>query len=228
MGDFIWSDGHAALRSQVDRWLLGGMQHFRLTHAQNWQSGFDQAPMWNFVVPKGVWDQGCVAGCVSPSCDRVGRRFPFIVAYGLPADLPAWFFPKMVNLVPSLLSRTGVLLFNGIRRRWSKEMLIPLIEQTLAGWRGLLPSLEQGPEASPNGSIIMTVLMNDAGSNDTATTVPHDRFSSFPWDDVVSRLEAGAPGSFWWTNGAGSARLKALNYGSYPDAALTNWLFGGS
>ena len=226
MGDFIWSDGHTALRAQLEGWLLNGMHQFRLTHGDNWQSGFDEAPMWNFIVPEGALDQGCVAGCVSPSCDRVGRRFPFIVTYGFPGGLPDWFFPKMVNLVPSLLSRTGMLLFNGIRRRWPREMLIPLIEQALAGWQELLPPLGRGPNGPPNDSIIMNVLMSDSIGSNSTVTVPNDRFTSYPWSDVAAHLGVGSPNSFWWTNGAGSASLKAFSYGAHPDTALMNWIFG--
>jgi type VI secretion system protein ImpM len=225
MGDFIWSD-KSALRAQLDSWLLGGMQQFRLTNDDNWQSGFDSAPIWNFIVPEGVWGQGCVAGCVSPSCDRVGRRFPFTVAYEFAGCLPAWFFSKTINLVPTLLSRTGALLFNGIRRRWLKEALIPLLEQTLINWEKLLPLLEQNPNAPPNDSIIMDILMDDTSDSNAMVTVPNDRFSSFPWGDVTSHLQSESSGSFWWTNGAGNANLKAFNYGTHPDGALLTWLFG--
>jgi type VI secretion system protein ImpM len=226
MGDFVWSDGSMTLRTQLDGWLLGGMHQFRLTHDDSWQLGFDQAPLWNFILPVGAWDQGCVAGCVSPSCDRVGRRFPFIVAYGLPQSLHAWFFSKTVNLIPSLLSQTGFLLFNGIRRRWPKETLIPLIEQTLTDWQQSLPWLEQGSNAPPNNSAIMDVLMSGSNEGAAIATVPNDRSSSFPWNDVASHLGAGSSNSFWWTNGAGNARLKAFSYGSRPDGALIAWLFG--
>jgi type VI secretion system protein ImpM len=226
MGDFIWSNRRTALRTRLDSWLFSGMHQFRLTHGDNWQSGFDQAPMWNFIVPEGMWDQGCIAGCISPSCDRVGRRFPFIVAYELPERLPAWFFPKAVDHVPSLLARTGVLLFNGIRRNWPKGTLVPLIEQALVSWQDLLPLPGQDTNVPPNDSIIMDILMSDTGSNNAAATVPHNRSLSFPWNDVANHLGVGASSSFWWTNGAGNASLKAFSYDTHPDGTLMTWLFG--
>jgi type VI secretion system protein ImpM len=228
MGDFVWNDARTPLRTQLDGWLVSGMHQFRLTHGDNWQAGFDQAPMWNFIAPAGALDQGCVAGCVSPSCDRVGRRFPFIVAYGLPGRLPAWFFSKTVNLVPGLLSRTGVLLFNAIRRRWPKETLIPLIKQALLSWQESLPPLERGPAAPPDDSIIMNVLLGSSSDSNAAPTVPNDRFSSFPWGDAAAHLGADSSNSYWWTNGASSASLKAFTYGGHPDGALMTWLFGRS
>ena len=228
MGDFLWSNERTTLRTQLDGWLARGMHQFRLPQGDNWQPGFDQALMWNFIVPEGIWNQGCVAGCVSPSCDRVGRRFPFIVAYGLAAPLPAWFFSKTVNLIPSLLSRTGVLLFNGIRRRWPKETLIPLIEQELLGWQALLPVLKQGTDAPSSDSVIMDVLLGDTTGNNATATVPNNRFSSFPWNDVIDHLGAESASSFWWTNGADNAQLKAFSYDAHPDNAIMTWLFGRS
>ncbi|MDR2155543.1 MAG: type VI secretion system-associated protein TagF [Burkholderiaceae bacterium] len=229
LGDFVWSDGPLTLRAQLDGWLFGGMHHFRLTYGDNWRLGFDHAPLWNFIVPEGAWDQGCVAGCVSPSCDRVGRRFPFIVAYGLPEGLPAEIFSKTINLIPRLLSQTGVLLFDGIRRCWPKETLIPLIEQTLTNWQRTLPWLEPSAEALSNDSAIMDILSSGARGNTAAAATPtlsNDRSLSFPWSDVASHLGVGASNSFWWTNGAGNARLKAFSYNTHPDSALTTWLFG--
>jgi type VI secretion system protein ImpM len=228
VGDFIWSDGRTALRTRLDSWLVGGMHQFRLTQSDNWQSGFNQAPMWNFIIPQGIWDQGCVAGCISPSCDRVGRRFPFIVAYGIPVSLPAWFFLKTMNLMPSLLSLTGALLFDGIQCRWLKRTLIPLIEHALVSWQALLPVLKQGPSTSSDDSAIIDILTSDATGSNATTAIPNNRFSSFPWNDVANHLGTESCNSFWWTNGAGNANLKSFTYNARPDNALMTWLFGRS
>ena len=59
-----------------------------------------------------------------------------------------------------------------------------------------------------------------------AATLPNDRFSTLPWTDVASSLKSDYAMSFWWTNGAGNASLKAFTYNAHLDGALLSWLFG--
>lgn len=222
MGDFVWSDDRNELTSRLDAWLLLGMHQFRLTQGDHWQTAFDHAPMWNFIVPAGGLSSWCVTGCISPSCDRVGRRFPFVVAFGV----PSWHLSKTVDFVPSLLSQTGALLFNGIRRRWPRETLASLIQQAFSGWSTSLRPAEPDTQSQTDASDILTVLMADKIDQNQLTTVPNDRFNTLPWNDVANHLGSHSSTSFWWTNGAGSASLKAFIYGAQPDGALMTWLFG--
>jgi type VI secretion system protein ImpM len=230
-GDFIWSDRRTPLRTQLDNWLLTGMQQFRSTLKDNWESCFDQAPIWNFIVPKDVLGSGYTVGCISPSCDRIGRRFPFIITYAFSTCVPTWHLSKVMNTIPSLFSRTGVLLLNSIRRQWPRETLVTLIQETLDCWKKSLQSIEQtGLCASHNNSVILHVLAgeNKNGENDDVSTIPHDRFSSLPWADIENSLTNDTTVSFWWTNGAGGAPLKAFTYGTFLDGTLMTWLFGSS
>jgi type VI secretion system protein ImpM len=232
MGDFVWSDVGTPLRSGLDDWLLAGMQQLRLTLGDNWESSFNLGLMWNFIVPAGVLGSGCVAGCISPSCDRVGRRFPFVVAYGFSPRAPDWYLSKAVNGMPDLLSRTGALLFNGIRRQWPKETLATLVREALVKWQqSLVPVEPAGLNALSDDSDILSVLAggsNDRAMGDGASTVPANRFAMLPWHDAASSLVAGSATSFWWTNGAGGAALKAFTYGARLDGTLMTWLFGRS
>jgi type VI secretion system protein ImpM len=219
MGDFIWSNGRTPLRLQLDNWLMTGMQQIRSTLSDSWESSFDQAPMWNFIVPANVLGPECVAGCISPSCDRIGRRFPFAITYGLSAR----HLSKVMDTVPGLLSQTGFLLFHSIRRQWPRETLVTLLDQALLNWKAsVLP-------AERKDSVIFNVLAkeDDSTHSDTAT-IAFDRFSSLPWSNVEDSLIVGSTTSFWWTNGAGGAALKAFTYGTRLDGALMTWLFGHS
>jgi len=220
MGDFVWSSGRTSLRVQLDNWLMTGMQQLRSTLSDSWESSFDQAPMWNFIVPANVLGPGCVAGCISPSCDRIGRRFPFATTYGLSAR----HLSKVMDAVPGLLSQTGFLLFHGIRRQWPRETLATLLDRALANWNAsVLP-------AARNDSVILNVLAkeNNSTHGDAAAPAVFDRFSSLPWSNVEDSLIVGSTTSFWWTNGAGGAALKAFTYGTHLDGALMTWLFGHS
>jgi type VI secretion system protein ImpM len=250
VGDFVWSDGYTPLRAQLDKWLMTAMQQFRLS--DGWKSSFDQAPMWNFIVPANVFGSACVAGCISPSCDRIGRRFPFAVTYGLSPRAPEEYLSKVMDAMPGLLSQTGFLLFNGIRRQWPRETLATLIYQALTNWKEAQLPVEQIGLGTPHiQSVILDVLEvesnnstntvsslktpspediskeNNISSDKSSQTVP-DRFSSLPWNNIASSLSANLDTSFWWTNGAGGAALKTFTYRSHLDGVLMTWLFGHS
>ena len=112
MGDFVWSTPDPELRGPLDAWLQTGMHQFRLAYVDQWQAMFDNAPLWNFIVPAGGLSKDCIIGCLSPSCDRVGRRFPFVVAFPLPSRMAPWQMTSVVNSTPVLLSPpcTGLLI----------------------------------------------------------------------------------------------------------------------
>jgi len=239
IGDFVWSDVGTPLRAGLDNWLLAGVQQLRLTLGDSWEASFNSGLMWNFIVPAGALGAGCVAGCISPSCDRVGRRFPFAVTYGFSPRAPAWYLSKTVDAMPGLLSRTGVLLFNGIRRQWPRETLVTLVNEALLKWQASLVLMEPkaGLNALNHDSVILDVLMggesNDGGSVDddddaVSTLPPNNRLAALPWNNAASSLSSGSSTSFWWTNDAGGAALKAFTYGGHLDGTLMTWLFGRS
>lgn len=226
MGDFVWSTPDPELRGPLDAWLQTGMHQFRLAYVDQWQAMFDNAPLWNFIVPAGGLSKDCIIGCLSPSCDRVGRRFPFVVAFPLPSRMAPWQMTSVVNSTPVLLSRVGLLLFNCIRRRWPMETLVSLIQQSFVDWHTSQSNAHGHLDIETGDSDILTVLMDGSIDTDKAATLPNDRFASLPWSDVASNLCAPAAMSFWWTNGAGNASLKAFTYSAHPDGTLLAWLFG--
>ncbi|MDR0481363.1 MAG: type VI secretion system-associated protein TagF [Gallionellaceae bacterium] len=232
MGDFVWSEAGTLPRACLDNWLQTGVRQLHLTLGNNWESRFNCGLLWNFIVPAGVLGAGCVAGCISPSCDRVGRRFPFVVAYGFSPDAPVWYLLKAVDAVPNLLTRTGVLLFHGIRRQWPQQTLTTLIQDARVKWQeSLVPMEPDKLNALGKDSVILDVLMGEGGGNplpgnDEVSTVPGDRFATLPWHDAASSLVAKSATTFWWTNGVGGAALKAFTYGVHLDGTLMTWLFG--
>jgi type VI secretion system ImpM family protein len=267
MGDFVWSEERSVQRTALDHWLLTGMQQFKTTLGDSWQTCFDLAPMWNFIVPSNTLGPGLITGCISPSCDRIGRRYPFAVAYSIAADAPNWYLSEVLHEAPILLTRTGVLLLNGIRRQWPRENLITLIKEALASWIDTLEfpanqtkttklaEKKLSSNTQTTSSTILSVLAGDYNADDTtvqnhshnhkeclgessqtnidddyddddAVTVPNNRYSSLPWHDAIRSLLAHSPTSFWWTNGAGGASLKAFTYGSHLDGSLMTWMFG--
>jgi type VI secretion system ImpM family protein len=56
--------------------------------ADDWQDAWRDAPLWRFALAPGVGDAAAWVGVMGPSADRVGRRFPMVLAAPL-ADASA-------------------------------------------------------------------------------------------------------------------------------------------
>lgn len=87
IGDFVSRGFQRDALDALDQWLAGGL--ISLQHGSvDWLQSYLVAPIWQFVVPTGRLCAPALAGALMPSCDRVGRYFPLLVARTLlPADL---------------------------------------------------------------------------------------------------------------------------------------------
>lgn len=69
-----------------DRWLSAGVDTSRQQLGEQWLAAYLAAPVWRFAWAPQVVDAQWWFGVLMPSCDRVGRYFPLIVAQ--PRALP--------------------------------------------------------------------------------------------------------------------------------------------
>ncbi|MEM5314769.1 type VI secretion system-associated protein TagF [Paraburkholderia sp. JHI869] len=75
-GDFVGRRMAGPLARTWERWLAQGMASAR--------ADLDaRAPVWRFAIPAGSGDGWVQVGCVAPSRDRVGRRYPLVVAQAI-------------------------------------------------------------------------------------------------------------------------------------------------
>lgn len=72
-GDFVGRRMPGPLARTWEQWLSQGMAAGRASLDAH-------APLWCFAIPAGSGDGWVQLGCVAPSCDRVGRRYPLVVA----------------------------------------------------------------------------------------------------------------------------------------------------
>lgn len=79
-GDFVASGVSPAFREALDLWLQAGLEMSRETLGPQWKDQFETMPIWRFVVPHGIWGPATHVGVLLPNADRVGRRFPLVVA----------------------------------------------------------------------------------------------------------------------------------------------------
>lgn len=108
VGDFIVRNLDFAQHRQIDRWLSAGLSALRDADP-NWLEAYLSAPVWNFILPAGVWGGQAVCGAIMPSVDKVGRYFPFILFFDQDAvadiQLRNKYLTDVAALLPGLLER---------------------------------------------------------------------------------------------------------------------------
>lgn len=77
-GDFVARGLDAAHRDALDHWLTREMAWAQANWPDDFDARFEAAPAWHFVwrAADGAW----IGGVLCASTDRVGRRFPLIMA----------------------------------------------------------------------------------------------------------------------------------------------------
>ena len=86
-GDFLRAGLSADFVRAWDGWLQSVMTTAEeALGPEAWMPAYLSAPIWRFSVSPGLCGPRGAAGIMMPSLDRVGRRFPFMVAWE--TDLP--------------------------------------------------------------------------------------------------------------------------------------------
>lgn len=77
-GDFLEAGLPPALLSLIEAWLDTTLADLRETLGPEWKATWDRAPLLRFWLGEGIWG-GPLAGVMTPSQDKVGRRFPLLI-----------------------------------------------------------------------------------------------------------------------------------------------------
>lgn len=76
LGDFVTRSLPRDQISVVDEWMQEGLFALR-SISETWLDSYLVSPVWQFVLPAGMWSAAPLCGLLMPSVDRVGRYFPF-------------------------------------------------------------------------------------------------------------------------------------------------------
>ncbi len=185
-GDFISRRMPYALQQYWDRWCADGMEALKAGNpAHGWEL-WQGVPQWAFLIPAQPGLPVAQFGVLAPSCDRVGRNFPFLVT-----------LPVAAEKVASLLPRVAPL---GLA--WSE--VIAQVQQDRQGIDALDARL---------GTALSDVLAAQPAVEDNETTLPHGMNpSSAPWPDLSSRFDVHGTDSYWWSVPPTSTGFRALTY----------------
>lgn len=80
LGDFASRRLETDWVAGCDRWLSESLTASRQALGDRWLDAYLSAPVWRFAWAPGVVDGHWWFGVLMPSCDRVGRYFPLVVA----------------------------------------------------------------------------------------------------------------------------------------------------
>lgn len=123
-GDFAERRMPRALVQSWERWFAGGISLLS-GRAEQASDPYAQAPIWHFAVPAGAGAGSVQFGCIAPSFDRVGRRYPLLVAHlfeleGFSLDAASWASERL----PAI----GETLAQAIARAYGPEQLDRALE----------------------------------------------------------------------------------------------------
>lgn len=80
LGDFAQRRLPDEVVQRLDRWLAAAMQALPHTLGERWPQAYLEAPLLHFAWAPGVLGPAWWFGVLMPSCDRVGRYFPLLLA----------------------------------------------------------------------------------------------------------------------------------------------------
>ena len=75
-GDFVRSGLPREFTDRWDEWLRSVMTDSRRLLGDDWLPAFLEAPVWRFLLPRGMCGPHAAIGLMLPSVDRAGRHFP--------------------------------------------------------------------------------------------------------------------------------------------------------
>jgi type VI secretion system protein ImpM len=218
-GDFVARGLPHAVQERVEEWV--GLGLIQLRHRlPDWQWLFAQSPMWSFVLPRGVFCDEPLLGCVVPSADRVGRQFPwvalssFTVANSVDADLPPhgrWHAATSELIADAHHEQLSV-------DQFDREF------QRLCVNRSESIDVRQEKRVEVTGDIF--AVLGDAGGtsgwndDETLTSKSTPPSYQFSWPELRTLFDPFGTRSFWWTLGGGAISKRLAH-----DGELTAHLF---
>ncbi|TDG22174.1 type VI secretion system-associated protein TagF [Paraburkholderia silviterrae] len=189
-GDFVGRRMPGALARTWEQWLSQGMAAGRARLEAH-------APLWSFAIPAGSGDGWVQLGCVAPSCDRVGRRYPLVVAQPI---APAGAVRDRAHEGRGADARSA-LAGADVRIRLMSAIVRDAIRSAL-GPEDFDMALAQG-------------IQYDAGAPAAAGG----------WPNLWEYFDPNGMTSFWWTDAGDGAPRTDVHTGGL-DAALFERLFG--
>lgn len=186
-GDFISRRMSYGLQQFWDGWFAVGMEALKSGSVASGWDVWRGAPNWAFLLPAQAGVQTAQLGVWAPSCDRVGRLFPFLVTTSLVAGTADLLLVRAASL--ALVWSEAIT--QAQYGRHAMDALDAKLEVTLAEVLAAAPAPEEDADKTlPRG-------MNPAG---------------LPWPDLARSFDPHGSESYWWSVPPASSGFRARTH----------------
>ena len=185
-GDFISRRMPYGLQQFWDGWLAVGMESLKERRPVSGWAVWGSMPKWAFLLPSQPGVPIAQLGVLAPSCDRVGRVFPFVATTAIVADNAAHVLPRAA----------------AISLAWS----VVIADAQAA--RSMVETVD-----AKLGEALIATLAGEAPVPDSEVTLPQGVSpASLPWPDLAAQFDIGGSESYWWSVPPASTGFRAITH----------------
>ena len=177
-GDFVSRRMPYAVQQFWDRWCAEGMEALKASSSATGLQVWGGTPKWAFLLPAQPGVPTGQLGVFAPSCDRVGRVFPFVVAAPFVPDQQAVYLDRAAAL--------GLAWGQVVTQAQESRLAIEAVD---AGLHGALAAT-------------LAIELEEDDEDDDRTTLPMGMDpgpSSLPWPDLSRNFDLQGSQSYWWS-----------------------------
>ena len=209
LGDFASRRLPAPWVQACDQWLSACMTSSRQQLGERWLQAYLDAPVWRYAWAPGVVDAQWWFGVLMPSCDKVGRYFPLLVAQSRAAPPLDRYALDHLDLWWAQAAQAAL---QTLAEGASLEQFEAALED-LPPWPGARFGGAPAAQAALPGAGVPVTLAAAATLQDLVQGL------------AVAQLQAGLQGhSFWWPWRAGGPAPQALLVPGLPASAAFSTL----
>jgi type VI secretion system protein ImpM len=175
-GDFVSRRMPYAVQQFWDHWCAEGMEALKAASTATGLQVWGGTPNWAFLLPEQPGVPTGQLGIFVPSCDRVGRVFPFVVIVPFVPDQQAVFLERAASL--------GVAWGQIVTHAQQNRLAIEAVDAGL------------------HAALAETLAIELEDDDDERTTLPmglDTRPSSLPWPELSRNFDLHGSQSYWWS-----------------------------
>ncbi|CAN7588359.1 type VI secretion system-associated protein TagF [Trinickia sp. LjRoot230] len=202
-GDFVSGGLTHALADWWSHWMQQGLAAMHERGRDEFERHYAMAPIWSFLIPAGAGAACIQAGCLGPSFDRVGRRYPLVVT--LPIRT-AGYWRGLPDMAHAFYQQTGEALLEAIRSGYAPAQLERVLAQVA----------------------LLSCDFSDTSGCAASNGAPGEPLTTgnAEWPGLSQYFDPHGATSFWWTHRAGGTAPRAHSHTGVPDSRLFVKLFG--